>query len=159
MESGMSLFERCALPHSHQSYECGLIAEQDMPRHEVMVRDEAFGCYFANLCETADQGWVRYRNRTVKLDFYLENGNEMYSYLDPQFREDGSVALECSTLIHHRNGRWYFEVHATHIGPDGTFQEPPVGSPDVLPYDFVHPEASMIHYRVAYEATKLSVAA
>ncbi len=158
-ESTTTSLEKCVLPHAHSNYECGLIDAADMPRHQVMIRDEQFTDYFASLCELSDKGWVAYHDRIVKLDCYMENGNQIFSYIDPQFRNDGSVALDCSNLIRHRNGNWYFEVHATVIGVDGTLHEPAVGSVDVLPHDFVHPEASMVHYRVAYEASPLLTAA
>lgn len=148
LEAGIEKFaERSSRP-------CGLVDWEDRQRFEQPRLDSEEEAQFDSCCDRAYCGWVSFRDKILRLDHRMENGNEIRSVKEI-VDVDASGYMICAThnLINHIDGNTYLEVHESLEDADGNILfEPEVGSPAVGPGD--HQDV-VLHYQVAYEAKEL----
>lgn len=142
---------------NHDSRIHGLISAVLLPTCRVETPDFQEIEAFDGKSILADGGWVTFRGRVVRVDHFIEHGNEVRSVVEPlQTNAEGYTLCRTVNLITNPDDDTYLEVHPSIECPDGTLWEPEVGSPYITPGEHLD---IVLHYQVADEATPLSTAA
>lgn len=131
---------------------CGLLDMKYLPYFEVAAPDDEELTLFDQLCDKSDGGWLVFRENAIRVDHYMENGNEIRSVVETHINSQGELGFVTSNLIKHSE-KYYLEIHSGRIDDNGDIWEPAVGSPDVSPAPH---GAFVVHYQVAYEAAPMT---